>query len=109
VTAWQDKVFGPVLSAARDQGRETVTMLAPVEPDIAGDVAAQVAGVPAPALAELLRRVSVLVDACPEVASFALAFAYDAGGVRPGVAEARLAPAENENPYLRRLRRAPVE
>ena len=109
VTAWQDKVFGPVLSAARGQGREAVTMLAPVEPNIAEDVAAQVGGAPAPALAELLRRVSVLVDACPEVASFALAFAYDAGGVRPGVAEVRLAPAENENPYLRRLRRAPVE
>jgi hypothetical protein len=43
------------------------------------------------------------------VASFALAFAYDPDGVRPGVAEAHLAPTENENPYLRRLRRAPVE
>ena len=109
VTAWQDKVFGPVLSAARDQGRDAVTMLAPVDPAIAAQVAAHVAGVPGPALADLLRRVSVLVDACPEVASFALAFAYDRDGVRPGVAEAHLAPAENENPYLRRLRRAPVE
>ena len=109
VTAWQDKVFGPVLSAARDQGREAVTMLAPVDPGIAGEVAAHVAGVPSPAFADLLCRVAVLVDACPEVASFALAFAYDRDGVRPGVAEANLAPTENENPYLRRLRRAPVE
>ena len=80
-----------------------------MDPAIAAQVAAHVAGVPGPALADLLRRVSVLVDACPEVASFALAFAYDRDGVRPGVAEANLAPAENENPYLRRLRRAPVE
>lgn len=109
VTAWQDQVFGPVLAGTRDRGRETVTMLAPVDPGIAESVAARVAGGPAPALADLFHRVSLLVDACPEVASFQLACAYDASGVRPGVAETRLAPGENKNPYLRRLRRAPVE
>jgi acyl-CoA synthetase (NDP forming) len=109
VTAWQDPVFGPVLAGERGQGREAVTMLAPVDAGIAESVAAQVAGGPAPALADLLRRVSALVDACPEVASFQLACAYDANGVRPGVSETRLAPAESQNPYLRRLRRAPVE
>jgi hypothetical protein len=109
VTAWQDQVFGPVLSGVRDQEHEAVTMLAPVDPGIAQSVAARVAGAPAPALADLFRRVSLLVDACPEVASFQLACAYDAAGVRPGAAETRLAPGENQNPYLRRLRRAPVE
>jgi hypothetical protein len=109
VTAWQDQVFGPVLSGVRDREREAVAMLAPVDPGIAQSVAARVAGAPAPALADLFRRVSLLVDACPEVASFQLACAYDAAGVRPGAAETRLAPGENQNPYLRRLRRAPVE
>ena len=119
VTAWQDLVFGPVLAGVRDRGREAVTMLAPVDPGIAETVAARVAGDPAPGrpagsggvpvLADLFRRVALLVDACPEVASFQLACAYDASGVRPGVSETRLAPAENKDPYLRRLRRAPVE
>jgi acyl-CoA synthetase (NDP forming)/GNAT superfamily N-acetyltransferase len=112
VTAWQDQVFGPVLAGVRDRGREAVTMLAPVDQGIAERVAAQVAGAPgdaAGALADLLRRVALLVDACPEIASFQLACAYDASGLRPGVSETRLAPAENKDPYLRRLRRAPVE
>lgn len=109
VTAWQDQVFGPVLSGVSGPGRQAVTMLAPVDAGLAESVAARVAGAPAPALAELLRRVAALVDACPEVASFRLDVSADASGARRVECVTRLAPAENQDPHLRRLRRAPVE
>ena len=109
VTAWQDQVFGPVLFGLSDLGGQPVTMLAPVDSRIAESVAERLAGTAAPALADLLRRVAALVDACPEVASFRLSVEFDEPGVRLGEATAVLAPAENDNPHLRRLRRAPVE
>lgn len=109
VTAWQDKIFGPVLFGLSDAWRQPVTMLAPVDTGTAESVAARVAGEPAPALADLFRRVAALVDACPEVSSFRLDVEFDESGVRRGDCFTRLAPAESQNPYLRRLRRAPVE
>ena len=109
VTAWQDKIFGPVLFGLSDLGRQPVTMLAPVDSRVAESVAARVAGAPAPALADLLRRAAALVDACPEVSSFWLTVEFDDEGVRRGEAATLLVPAESGNPYLRRLRRAPVE
>jgi acyl-CoA synthetase (NDP forming)/GNAT superfamily N-acetyltransferase len=109
VTAWQDQVFGPVLFGLSDLSGQPVTMLAPVDSRIADGVAARLAGTEAPALADLLRRAAALVDACPEVASFWLPVEFDDAGVRRGGAAASFAPAENDNPHLRRLRRAPVE
>jgi GNAT superfamily N-acetyltransferase len=109
VTAWQDKVFGPVLFGLSDLWRQPVTMLAPVDPGTAESVAARVAGQPAPALADLYRRVAALVDACPEVASFRLDVEFDEARLRRGEIVTVLAPAESQNPHLRRLRRAPVE
>jgi acyl-CoA synthetase (NDP forming)/GNAT superfamily N-acetyltransferase len=109
VTAWQDQIFGPVLFGLSDLSGQPVTMLAPVDARIADSVAARLAGTEAPALADLLRRAAALVDACPEVASFWLSAEFDESGVRRGEAAAVLAPAENDNPHLRRLRRAPVE
>ncbi|HET9173112.1 MAG TPA: GNAT family N-acetyltransferase [Actinospica sp.] len=109
VTAWQDKVFGPVLFGLSDLWRQPVTMLAPVDTGTAESVAARIAGAPAPALADLLRRVAALVDACPEIASFRLDVEFDETAVRRGECVTLVAPAESQNPYLRRLRRAPVE
>ena len=109
VTAWQDQVFGPVLSGESGPGQQAVTMLAPVDAHLAESVAARVAGAPAPALADLLRRAAALIDACPDVASFRLDVTADASGARRVECVTRLAPAENQNPHLRRLRRAPVE
>jgi hypothetical protein len=109
VTAWQDKVFGPVLFGLSDLWRQPVTMLAPVDTGTAESVAARVAGEPAPALADLFRRVAALIDACPEVSSFRLDVEFDESGVRRGGVVTLLAPAESQNPHLRRLRRAPVE
>ena len=109
VTAWQDQVFGPLLGAGRDGGPELVTMLAPVDEAIAADVAARVSGGPAPALTDLFLRISALVDECPELASFEVTCDFDESGVRRGESSGSLAPAESKNPYLRRLRRAPVE
>ncbi|HTJ67531.1 MAG TPA: GNAT family N-acetyltransferase [Actinospica sp.] len=109
VTAWQDKVFGPVLFGLSDEWRQPVTMLAPVDAGTAESVAARIAGEPAPPLADLYRRVAALVDACPEVASFRLDVEFDMSGIRRGDVVTLLAPAESQNPHLRRLRRAPVE
>ncbi|HTJ37865.1 MAG TPA: CoA-binding protein, partial [Dactylosporangium sp.] len=109
ITAWQDKVFGPVLFGLSDLWRQPVTMLAPLDAGTAESVAARVAGDPAPALADLFRRVAALVDACPEIASFRLDVEFDESGVRRGEGVTLVAPAETQNPYLRRLRRAPVE
>jgi GNAT superfamily N-acetyltransferase len=109
VTAWQDKVFGPVLFGQSDLARQPVTMLAPVDSRVAESVAARLAGDPSPALADLLRRVAALVDACPEVSSFWLSVEFDDSGVNRTDAATLLMPAESGNPYLRRLRRAPVE
>jgi GNAT superfamily N-acetyltransferase len=109
VTAWQDKVFGPVLFGLSDIWRQPVTMLAPVDAGTAENVAARVAGVPAPPLADLFARVAALVDVCPEIASFRLDVEFDETGVRRGEGVTLVAPTESQNPYLRRLRRAPVE
>lgn len=109
VTAWQDKVFGPVLFGQSDLAPQPVTMLAPVDSRVAESVAGRLAGSPSPALADLLRRVAALVDACPEVSSFWLSVEFDDAGVNRTEAATLLTPAESGNPYLRRLRRAPVE
>jgi len=109
VTAWQDKIFGPVLFGQSDLAPQPVTMLAPVDSRVAESVAARLAAGPAPALADLLRRAAALVDACPEVSSFWLSVEFDDSGVHRSETAVRLAPAESTNPYLRRLRRAPVE
>jgi hypothetical protein len=109
VTGWQDKVFGPVLFGQSDLARQPVTMLAPVDARVAESVAARLAADPSPVLADLLRRVAALVDACPEVSSFWLSVEFDDSGVNRIDAATLLTPAESGNPYLRRLRRAPVE
>ncbi|HET9172710.1 MAG TPA: GNAT family N-acetyltransferase [Actinospica sp.] len=98
VTAWQDPVFGPLLSA--NHGREARTVLIPFDAREAAALAAD-QGLEKFALL----RLSVLLEACPELAALRVDF-HD--GTAAAVSGA-LAPAPTENPYLRRLRRAPVE
>jgi acyl-CoA synthetase (NDP forming)/GNAT superfamily N-acetyltransferase len=100
VTVWQDPVFGPLLSADARDGREAMTVLVPFD---AADSAAVAAYVHVGE--DLLSRLSALLEACPELA--ALRLELGGGSVVP--TSGAVAPAPNESPYLRRLRRAPVE
>ncbi|MBR7837072.1 GNAT family N-acetyltransferase [Actinospica durhamensis] len=105
LTAWQDPVFGPVLTLAGARDHNGRTLLVPAGAREVAEVAERIAGRPSPPLADLVHRIAALVDRCPEAAAVRLT-AEDAH-----VREVRmaLAPLEAGNPYLRRLRRAPVE
>ena len=113
VTAWQDKVFGPVMTCARD--RDPVPGPALLAPAGVGDLERLVhlvtdrPGLPLGAFTDLLARVGALVDTCPQVATVRLkAVVLDDGSTAVTGADAEVAPAERPDPYLRRLRRAPV-
>jgi hypothetical protein len=98
VTAWQDPVFGPLLTGS--DGRGARTLLIPFGGQESSALAADLGLEP-----DALSRLSALLDGCPELAALRVEFR---GGPAVGVSGA-LAPASTENPYLRRLRRAPVE
>ncbi len=121
VTAWQDPVFGPLLTCARD-GDSSVrtTVLAPAAASDLAVLARRVTDRPeateaasdadADALIDLLARVAALVDALPQVASLRLdVLLADDGALRIVGGDAHVAPAQRRDPYLRRLRRAPIE
>jgi acyl-CoA synthetase (NDP forming)/GNAT superfamily N-acetyltransferase len=111
LTAWQDPVFGPVLTLTGERDRDGRTLLIPAGAREVADVVERIAGWPGPHLADLLARIATLVDRCPEAASVLVTAAADesAAGVRVRTAQLALAPLAAGNPYLRRLRRAPVE
>jgi len=119
VTAWQDPLFGPLLSCARgiDPGHGTV-VLAPVGIRDATQTAAGVLGAAPGAtpgatvarLADVLTRVAALVDDFAQVAALRLTlWADEDQTLRVQAHEVSAASGERVNPYLRRLRRAPVE
>ncbi|HEU5334298.1 MAG TPA: GNAT family N-acetyltransferase [Actinocrinis sp.] len=114
VTAWQDPLFGPLVSCARgiDPGRGTV-VLAPVGIRDATRTASGVLGAashPAAHLADVLTRVAALVDDFAQVAAVRLTLWADEDQAPHVQAnEVSVASGERVNPYLRRLRRAPVE
>ena len=119
VTAWQDPLFGPLLSCARgiDPGHGTV-VLAPVDFRDATRTAGGVLGAdpgsaPGAAvarLADVLTRVAALVDDFAQVAAMRLTlWADEDQTLRVQAHEVSVASGERVNPYLRRLRRAPVE
>jgi len=117
VIAWQDFVFGPLLTCARDgdPGSGT-TLLAPAGARELDTLAGRAVGGQAAQardlkrLTELLARVAALIDACPQVAALRLdVLLDDEGAVRIAGTDVQLAPAQRKAPYLRRLRRAPVE
>lgn len=116
-TAWQDPVFGPLLSCARagDSG-SAATLLAPCgarDLDALADRAVTAVGTPPPdtrALADLLARIAALVDAFPQLAAVRLQALFGGDGAVSVVdGDVDVAPARRRDPYLRRLRQAPVE
>jgi hypothetical protein len=100
VTVWQDPVFGPLLSGSSGGGRDAMTLLIPFDERESAALAAYV-GLDH----ENLLRLSALVDALPEVAALRVSFGEGTAVATSGA----VAPAPIHNPYLRRLRRAPVE
>lgn len=105
LTAWQDPVFGPVLTLAGDRDRNGRILLVPAGARETAELAERIAGRPSPNLADLVARIATLVDRCPEAASVRI----DADDLRVRAVHLDLAPLEAGNPHLRRLRRAPVE
>ena len=118
VIAWQDFVFGPLLTCARDgDSAPRATLLAPAGAGDLADLSRRVlSGLPKPRceeLADLLARVAALVDDLPQVASLRLDVLLsdddEDGAVQIVGGDAHVTPARRTDPYLRRLRRAPVE
>ena len=100
VTAWQDPVFGPLLSGSSGDGRDAMTLLIPFDERESADLAAHI-GLDQ----ENLLRLSALLDALPEVAALRVSLGEGAAAATSGA----VAPAPIRSPYLRSLRRAPVE
>jgi GNAT superfamily N-acetyltransferase len=109
VTAWQDTVFGPLISCTARGSAAARTLLVPASERGLEELARCAAGRPAPALSRLLARAALLVDVCAEAASVQLRVKLDAETARVVGSEVVIAPAHRVDPYLRRLRRAPVE
>jgi hypothetical protein len=120
-TAWQDPVFGPLLTCKRDgegSGDEggVMTLLVPAGVAELGEIArvvlaeGRVNTVVSDSLADLLARIAALIDELPQLTSLCVHLSLDAGGsVRVLGSDGQVAPAQRKDPYLRRLRRAPVE
>ncbi len=117
VTAWQDPVFGPLLTCTRDGDPDAArTLLVPAG---AGELAAlahtvlserRATAVEGGRLTDLLARVAALIDDSPQLASVRVNVALDeSGSLRVTGGDGQVAPAQRKDPYLRRLRRAPVE
>jgi succinyl-CoA synthetase alpha subunit/GNAT superfamily N-acetyltransferase len=112
VTAWQDLVFGPLITcAAHGSGGSSRTLLAPASLRDLADLAQAATGRPSPTLVDLLARIAILVDTCPDVASARLEVSTrnDKAAASVVGGEVTVVQAHRVDPYLRRLRRAPVE
>jgi len=114
VTAWQDPVFGPLLTCERAGGAAPpAVILAPAAKSDLADAAARALGGSAAAtraLADVLARVAALVDDFPQVASARLTvWISDDATVRAEASQVSVVRGGRADPYLRRLRRAPIE
>ncbi|HEY3868133.1 MAG TPA: hypothetical protein VGM10_07270 [Actinocrinis sp.] len=110
VTAWQDAVFGPLITcSARGSGSSAGTLLVPASERDLGRLARSTAGRVSPGLVTLLARAAQLVDMRAEAASVQLHVTLDGAAAHVVGSEVAIAPAHRVDPYLRRLRRAPVE
>ena len=105
LTGWQDPVFGPLVSAAAGDDGSVRTLLVPVGPRECTALADQAAGPANFAVADAAVRLSAALDACPALVSARLCVA----GAEVVSVSAAVGPVVEENPFLRRLRRAPVE
>jgi acyl-CoA synthetase (NDP forming)/GNAT superfamily N-acetyltransferase len=113
VTAWQDKTFGPVMTCVRIgdpvPGPALLTPAGPGDLERLARLMANRPDLPLSGLTDLLARVGALMDSCPQVATARLKVTLlDDGASAVTGAEVEVAPAERLDPYLRRLRRAPV-
>jgi GNAT superfamily N-acetyltransferase len=112
VTAWQDRVFGPVLTCTRHgDPYPGPALLAPAREADLNSLARLVSGreIPPAGLTDLLARAGALVDTCPQVATMRLELVLvDDGTVATAGQDVEIMPAERPDPYLRRLRRAPI-
>ena len=109
VTTWQDPVFGPLLSGVAEDGRDAVTLLVPFDAREAEALSRHLAFDPGSGLVDALLRLSALVDGCPELAALGVAVGKAEEHVAAAPTGGAVAPARADDPYLRRLRRAPVE
>ena len=116
VTAWQDFVFGPLVTCTRDgDGGPQTTLLVPAGMSDLAALARRASSGPAGdhdvgRLVDLLARVAAMVDVLPQLASVRLDVRLvEDGAVRVMGGDVRVTPARRKDPYLRRLRRAPVE
>jgi len=109
LTAWQDPLFGPLLSGGAEEGRDAMTLLVPCDVRDAATLAGRLGFAPGSGLVDVVLRLAALIGACPELDM--LRVRVLGGGDRPAVepSAGAVAPPRMENPYLRRLRRAPVE
>jgi len=109
VTTWQDPVFGPLLSGVAEDGRDAMTLLVPFDAREAENLAEHLACDPGSGLVDALLRLSALVDGCPELAALRVTIREAEDHVATMPMGGAVAPVRTEDPYLRRLRRAPVE
>jgi acyl-CoA synthetase (NDP forming)/RimJ/RimL family protein N-acetyltransferase len=109
VTTWQDPVFGPLLSGVAEHGRDAMTLLVPFDAREAEALAGHLAFETGSGLVDALLRLSTLVDGCPELAALRLTVGEVEEHVAAVPTGGAVAPARTDDPYLRRLRRAPVE
>ena len=114
VTAWQDPVFGPLLTCERPgDSAPPAVILAPADGGDPADATARALGVPAAGtqgLSDVLTRVAALVDDFPQVASARLtAWIDEEATVRAEASQVSVVRGRRTDPYLRRLRRAPIE
>jgi succinyl-CoA synthetase alpha subunit/GNAT superfamily N-acetyltransferase len=118
VTAWQDRIFGPVMTCVRRADSVPgPALLAPAAPAALENLARRVvtrhaadkAEPPLAELTDLLARVATLIDACPQAATMRLTVTLTAdGAISVTAGEVEIAAAGRSDPYLRRLRTATV-
>jgi len=109
VTTWQDPVFGPLLSGVAEDRCDAMTLLVPFDAREAEALAGHLAFEPDAGFVNVLLRLSALLDACPELAALGVTIGEAEDHVAAVPTEGAVAPARTDDPYLRRLRRAPVE
>lgn len=117
MTAWQDPVFGPLITCTRDgMSSAEITLLVPAGVGELAELTRTVlgqrraAGTEGKQFGELLARVAALIDAFPQLASLRVTVLIsETGAVCVTGGDGHVAPANRRDPYLRRLRRAPVE
>lgn len=109
LTAWQDPAFGPLVTVVSNSGRLAGTALAPVGPSEASALVHDAAGEEGASAADLVRRVSSLIDACPAIASLTLDAVHGSLGTTAASVAVQLEAAPRAGASVFRLSRAAAE